>query len=192
MKIAFVGSHSVGKTTACWYVGTMLKQEGYNSVELLPELARVCPLPINEKSTFATTLWILLEQMKSEYFMLNKLSHKKQMILLLDRSIFDNYAYGIAMQPCKEKFLRTIIEAWAKEHPYNALLYFPIGWKPVDDGIRSTYAEYQKSIDDTVWAYVAANHNDILHHVNGKTHAIRCKNALKIVKKVLEASNFEK
>ena len=186
MKIAFVGSHCVGKTTAVWHVGSALKQIGYESVEILPELARLCPLPINEEAGFSTTLWLMMEQIKTEYFMQQKKSHGKEIIILSDRSVFDNYAYGSINCPPMKDFLKTIAEAWMKVAPYDALLYFPIEWKIIDDGTRSTNQWWQMKVDNTLWAWLVSHHADKFVHVSGKTHTERCQNALEIVEKLLE------
>jgi len=43
MKIAFVGSHGVGKTTLCFDLAAQLKRRGVN-VDMVKEVARASPL----------------------------------------------------------------------------------------------------------------------------------------------------
>ena len=47
MKIAFIGTHGVGKTTLCYDLAAALKKRDL-TVELVREVARECPLPINQ------------------------------------------------------------------------------------------------------------------------------------------------
>lgn len=50
VKLAFIGSHGVGKTTLCYELAARLKRQDRN-VELVMEVARRCPLPINRETT---------------------------------------------------------------------------------------------------------------------------------------------
>ena len=50
MKIAFIGSHGVGKTTLCYDLAARLKRQD-RAVDLVKEVARRCPLPINRDTT---------------------------------------------------------------------------------------------------------------------------------------------
>lgn len=187
MKIAFVGSHCVGKTTAVWHVGSALKQMGYESVEILPELARLCPHPINEEASFQTNLWIIFEQIKTEYSMSQKTSHGKEIIILSDRSVYDCYAYAASVRPEKATFMWKIVKAWEELEPYDLIIYFPIEWEPIEDGTRSTDKRWQNEIErlllDVIEDEVVA---DKVRFVEGKNHTERCRNALKIVEEFLK------
>lgn len=188
MKIAFVGSHCTGKTTAVWYVGTMLKQLGYESVEILPELARICPYPINEQASFATGLWIMFEQIKTEHQMTRGSSHGKKMIVLSDRSVIDNLAYATVSWAETIGFFWNIVMAWLKQEPYDLLLYFPIEWKPIDDGKRSTAVEWQEQVDRWLRWYLRLFGSRAKHViVEGKDHKERCENAFHIVHSFLRS-----
>ncbi len=50
MKIAFLGSHGVGKTTLCFDTASRIKRLDMG-VDLVKEVARACPLPINRDTT---------------------------------------------------------------------------------------------------------------------------------------------
>ena len=65
LKIAFVGTHGVGKTTLCFDLAAQLKRLDLG-VELVKEVARRCPLPINEQTTPDAQAWILHTQMAEE------------------------------------------------------------------------------------------------------------------------------
>ena len=61
MKIAFVGSHGVGKTTLCFDLAAQLKRRGFNA-DIVKEVARASPLPVNRKTSRESQLWILTTQ----------------------------------------------------------------------------------------------------------------------------------
>jgi molybdopterin-guanine dinucleotide biosynthesis protein len=65
MKIAFMGSHRVGKTTLCFDVAARLKRLDM-AVDLVKEVARACPLPINKETTLEAQAWILHTQIAEE------------------------------------------------------------------------------------------------------------------------------
>ena len=65
MKIAFIGTHGVGKTTLCYELAASLKKRDL-SVELVREVARECPLPINRDTTLKAQSWILHTQIARE------------------------------------------------------------------------------------------------------------------------------
>jgi len=48
IKLAFIGTHGVGKTTLCYDLGALLKKRGLH-VDLVKEVARLSPLPINRR-----------------------------------------------------------------------------------------------------------------------------------------------
>src|SRR6187455_3244546 len=64
-KIAFIGSHGVGKTTLCYGLAARLKARDV-SLEMVHEVARRCPLPINEATGLASQSWILHTQIAEE------------------------------------------------------------------------------------------------------------------------------
>ncbi len=64
-KIAFIGSHGVGKTTLCYGLAARLKARDV-AVEVVHEVARRCPLPINEETSVAAQSWILHTQIAEE------------------------------------------------------------------------------------------------------------------------------
>ncbi len=65
MKIAFIGTHGVGKTTLCFELAAALKRLDL-SVDLVKEVARGCPLPINRETTMDAQNWILHTQVARE------------------------------------------------------------------------------------------------------------------------------
>ena len=65
LKLAFVGTHGVGKTTLCFDLASQLKRLDLG-VDLVKEVARRCPLPINEETTLDAQAWILHTQIAEE------------------------------------------------------------------------------------------------------------------------------
>ena len=57
MKIAFIGSHGVGKTTLCFDLAARLQRLDL-SVEIVKETARRCPLPLNKAWQLIVSSWI--------------------------------------------------------------------------------------------------------------------------------------
>ena len=87
MKVAFIGTHGVGKTTLCYELAAALKREGIH-VDIVKEVARLSPLPINQKTSLEAQTWIFLTQMAEEIR-----SGSQHDVIVCDRSVLDNYAY---------------------------------------------------------------------------------------------------
>ena len=86
-KIAFIGSHGVGKTTLCYGLAARLKARDV-AVEVVHEVARRCPLPINEETSVAAQSWILHSQIAEEL-----VAQARYPVVVCDRSVLDNYVY---------------------------------------------------------------------------------------------------
>lgn len=148
MKLALIGTHGVGKTTLAFDVCSLLKKAGHN-VELVTEVARHCPLPINEATTLPAQLWILHTQIASELEARQRAGH-----VICDRSVLDNYCYLVnRLGPQKE--LEGWLEKWLES--YDLLVGVPLVRDPIyaegfrqpalDDGFRSTDRAFQQRID---------------------------------------------
>ena len=66
MKLALIGTHGVGKTTLAYEVCSLLKKSHHN-VELVAEVARQSPFPVNAETTLEGQLWILHTQIAVSY-----------------------------------------------------------------------------------------------------------------------------
>ncbi|MBP1644297.1 MAG: hypothetical protein H6Q03_2966, partial [Acidobacteria bacterium] len=86
-KIAFIGSHGVGKTTLCYGLAARLKRSDV-ALEIVHEVARRSPLPINRETTVPAQRWILLTQIAEEL-----VASQRCPVVLCDRSVLDNYVY---------------------------------------------------------------------------------------------------
>lgn len=141
MKIAFIGTHGVGKTTLCYDLAAVLKRQGVH-VDMVKEVARLSPLPINRQTSIEAQTWILMTQVAEEIR-----SGADHEVVVCDRSVLDNYAYmrlACGRQPAYERFVRH----WMKT--YQLLFKVPILGAPSADGVRDTDAFFMRSIDQLV------------------------------------------
>ncbi len=144
MKIAIIGTNSTGKTTIIKFLKEKLLDDGFN-VQVLPEVVRDCPYPINENTTFQAQKWILEKQIEME----NSLNDTNK-IIICDRSTLDNFAY----------FERAVqdrdISYWrqkAVEYAFSYDLIFKTQKLPLrakDDGFRSTNEEFRTEMDNRI------------------------------------------
>jgi nicotinamide riboside kinase len=124
LKLALIGTHGVGKTTLAYEICSLLKKAECN-VELVTEVARQSPFPVNASTTLEGQLWILHAQIAAE---LDAARRAPQVIC--DRAALDNYCYLV------NKFGRQPqLEAWLAwwMRSYSLL----VGVPPLDDGIQS-------------------------------------------------------
>lgn len=138
MKIAFIGTHGVGKTTLCFELAACLKRLDIG-VDVVKEVARHCPLPINRDTTVDAQAWILHTQVAREI----ELTHAYEAIVC-DRSVLDNYAYMVhaaGRRPELEPFLRHWLET------YRLLVFVPVIQPPSFDGTRDTSVSFQMGVD---------------------------------------------
>src|SRR3989338_520019 len=135
MKIAFIGTHGTGKTTLSHSLTAELKKRGINAA-MINETARKCSLPINEKGSFATQMWIMSAQICDELETMQKYSH-----IVCDRSVFDTYIYAIITE-CANELIEKLSDDWIKS--YDFLFKVPIVHELMEDGIRSTDKKFQR------------------------------------------------
>ena len=138
MKIALIGSHGVGKTTLCYELAARLKRRNVN-VDVVREVARHCPLPINQETTAAAQAWILHTQISFEIE-----AAATHDVVLCDRSVLDNYCYmvhAVGTQPMWEK----VFDHWLSS--YDLLVHVPLWSRPSYDGVRAIDPAFQQQID---------------------------------------------
>jgi len=142
VKIAFIGTHGVGKTTLCFELAARLKRLDRH-VELVTEIARDCPLPINRDTTLAAQSWILHTQCAREL----AAARDESACVICDRSVLDNYAYlvhAVGRRADLDPWIRT----WCAT--YTALFKVPVWQPPSWDGTRDTDEIFQREIDATL------------------------------------------
>ena len=155
MKIALIGSHGVGKTTLCFELAAALKRRNAD-LEMVREVARRCPLPINQETTVAAQEWILHEQIAWE--LEAAATHDT---VLCDRSILDNYAYLVHAVGRRPE-LDPWVQRWCDT--YAALFKVPLWQPPRFDGTRDTDLVFQREIDETL--------EDLVHDFEVTVHEL--------------------
>jgi GTPase SAR1 family protein len=137
-KLAFIGSHGVGKTTLCYATAARLKARDV-AVEVVHEVARRCPLPINEETSVASESWILHTQAAEEV-----LAAARYPVVLCDRSALDNYVY-LLLAARAQLPLEGFLAAWMPT--YDLLVKVPVIHVPSPDGYRSVDPAFQDAVD---------------------------------------------
>ena len=147
LKIAFVGTHGVGKTTLCFDLAAQLKRLDLG-VDLVKEVARRCPLPINEATTPAAQAWILHTQIAEELE-----AAATYEVVICDRSVLDNYAYLVA-RVGRQLDLDPLVATWIRS--YDALFKVPVLELPSYDGTRAVSPAFQLEIDSMIEQLIEA------------------------------------
>lgn len=147
MKVAFIGTHGVGKTTLCYDLAAALKRQGLG-VDMVKEVARLSPLPINRQTSLEAQIWILMTQVAEEIR-----SASQNQVVVCDRSVLDNYAYLVfacGRQPAIERFV------WYWLRSYDLLFKVPVSGAAEADGVRDTDDFFVRSIDQLVDSLLAS------------------------------------
>ena len=146
-KLAFIGSHGVGKTTLCYGLASRLKARDV-SLDVVHEVARRCPLPINEATSVASEGWILHTQIAEEL-----IAAARYPLVLCDRSALDNYVY-LLLAAGRQEGLDALVEHWMKT--YDLLVHVPIVADPSPDGLRAVDPVYQQAVEERLTRELAA------------------------------------
>ena len=141
LKVAFIGSHGVGKTTLCYGLAARLKARDV-VLDIVHEVARRCPLPINEASNVAAQSWILHTQIADELA-----ASARHPVVICDRSVLDNYVYML-LRAGRQPGLDALVAWWLTT--YDLLVQVPIMAGLQADGLRSTDPEFQRLVDARV------------------------------------------
>jgi nicotinamide riboside kinase len=139
LKIGFIGTHGVGKTTLCYGLAARLKARDV-VLDIVHEVARRCPLPINERTSVAAQSWILHTQISDEL-----VAGARHPVVICDRSVLDNYVY-LLLAGGRTPALDALIDWWLRS--YGRLIYVPIVAAPLADGMRSTDLAFQRAVDE--------------------------------------------
>jgi nicotinamide riboside kinase len=173
MKIAFMGSHGVGKTTLCFDVAARLKRLDLG-VDLVKEVARACPLPINKDTTLEAQSWILHTQIAEELA-----AESRYEVVVCDRSALDNYAY-LVHQVGRRPEYDSLVKEWMGS--YKALFKVPILHAPFFDGTRDTSSTFQTEVDEII--------DELLDDLGVPYHPLSPKNRDSWIDAVIERAGF--
>jgi nicotinamide riboside kinase len=147
IKVAFIGSHGVGKTTLCFDLAFRLKRLDI-AVDIVKEVARHCPLPINEDTTLEAQAWIFHSQIAEEIAVAAQYD-----AVVCDRSVLDNYAYLVNRVGRRPEF-DAVVQAWMRT--YTALFKVPVVAPPSFDGKRALSPTFQTEVDALIDDLLAA------------------------------------
>lgn len=148
LKLALMGTHGVGKTTLAYEICSLLKKAHFN-VELVTEVARQSPFPVNAATTIEGQLWILHAQIAAELAAARRAPH-----VVTDRAVLDNYCYLVnkfGRQPQLESWLAWWMDSYA----------ILVGVPPVAadipaDGFRSEDRAFQRRIHELLGELLSA------------------------------------
>ena len=147
-KYAIVGSHGVGKT---WLVNRLFKEASEEitcrKIDLVSEVVRDCPFPINDKSSVDGGHWIVTEQISREL----EAKSKGTDILICDRCAIDPVMYLFAGNRFSIHHFRALYDLakdWIKT--YDRIVYIEADWNLniKDDGFRDTEKKFQMLVDE--------------------------------------------
>jgi hypothetical protein len=147
LKLALIGTHGVGKTTLAYEVCTLLKKADQN-VELVMEMVRRSPLPVNEATTLEGQLWILHAQVAAELEAASRAPN-----VICDRAVLDNYCY-LVNKFGRQPHLENWLEWWMET--YTLLVAVPLVEGIQPDGFRSENVIFQKQIHEQLNLLLAA------------------------------------
>jgi len=143
MKIAFIGSHGLGKTALCYDLVARLKRDGIDA-DMVKEVARACPLPVNQTTSLDAQRWILCTQMAKEIETMARCA-----VTVCDRSVLDNYAYLARAHGYQEDIEAGFLDNWI--HTYALTVYLPVPTGGIQaDGFRDIDAAFVRDIDRQV------------------------------------------
>lgn len=149
VKIAFIGTHGVGKTTLCFDLASRLKRLDLG-VDIVKEVARRCPLPINQDTTLDAQAWILHTQIADEIT-----ARAQYDAVICDRSVLDNYAYLVNRVGQKPEY-DALVRSWIGS--YDGLFKVPVLQAPSFDGTRDVSQSFQLEIDAVLDTLIDAFH----------------------------------
>ena len=109
------------------------------SLDVVREVARRCPLPINEATGLAAQSWILHTQIAEETIAAHQYD-----VVICDRSVLDNYVY-LLLAAGSQPSLERLVQSWIGG--YDLLVHVPVLDRPSSDGVRSADPGFQQAIE---------------------------------------------
>lgn len=137
-RIALIGTSSVGKTTVFELLKSRLPK--YEFITETTRTVKKYGYPINEHGTDNTQLAISNLHLNSLLLPYN---------LVLDRCYLDLVVYTMLMSNVGIHTKSFIQNMWEKvQDHYTHIIYFPIEFKVVEDGVRSTDETWRENVDN--------------------------------------------
>lgn len=141
-KIAIIGTHGVGKTILTFSVASELRKAGIDA-DVVCEISRRSPYPVNEATTRQGQLWILATQMQQELE-----CGLRCKVLVCDRSLLDNYAYMVRAVG-RQLYMHPLLREWLPS--YDVLFRVPmVEEHVVPDAKRAPSPAFRREIDGII------------------------------------------
>lgn len=153
-KICIVGTHGCGKSTLSYSLGAFYKRMGYNT-QVMPEMARRCPFPLNRGFTIQGAQWIVHSLIAEE---LTAIGHGYT-LLICDRSPLDTvmYARSKELDVCNG-YTSMAMCALDWMNSYDQIIWIAQPLPVADgDGIRCTDTEWRNNVHEHFACYFS-NH----------------------------------
>lgn len=152
IKIGMTGAHGTGKTS----MAEAMQRVAFRSFALVPSTARQIKAygyPINREATELSQILVpLLRMIDEAEATTNKHNQLYKQGIISDRTLVDSLAYTMYQNlhvwesgDLIENVTLRLTQMYM--NTYNVLLYFPIYWKNVADGVRDPDEEYRRQID---------------------------------------------
>lgn len=148
LKVVVSGAFSTGKSTTVDMVHDALTQAGY-SLEVLPDVARQSPLPVNREQTAEGSAWLIGEQIRAESVAVAK----RPEVVLCDRGVLDIGSHNRMIEPASRreslvlKAVEDIVTAWSATYDIVFVTRIDERLLPLADGVRDTDPLYQQALD---------------------------------------------
>ena len=155
LKIAFIGTHGVGKTTLAYGLAARLKARDV-SLEVVVEVARRCPLPLNEATTLAAQAWILHTQVADEL-----VGAARYPVVICDRSVLDNYVY-LLLSHGPELALEELVNRWLQTYDLLVLVPALREGTAMADGLRSVDPSFREAVEERLRREIAKRNVPVL------------------------------
>jgi len=154
MKVCIVGTHGIGKTTLAYLLASYAKRNGENA-EVINEIVRRCPFPLNDGFSIEGATWTICEQVRRE---LDSITQGCGMTIC-DRSALDPIFYLKARGFDEELFidLERFATNWLSTYDHIIWL-LPSGNTPLlADGVRSLVPDFQRVIHEFFYDFFEKN-----------------------------------
>jgi hypothetical protein len=152
MYIGFTGAHGTGKSTAMFEEVLFQKKLNPNlRVGVMTDVVRSSPLPVGDKATPESQMWIFCKHMEAELELMNRYD-----ILVSDRTVVDAIGYSLALG------FRDIVPGMVALAKHHTTKYDKITFKTIacnnynfDDGVRPQDAKFHKLVEESIMsAYI--------------------------------------
>lgn len=171
-RVAFVGSHSTGKTTLAMHVESV---SAGTRVTVLPEVARIViarGYPLGKDASADAYVNYVRDQLEAE----RVAALGSFELLVSDRTVLDCVGYArvnrrLPRPYIQDYFISMLEEVALREAEfYDLHVYFPVEWAMEADGVRPEDEQYREEVGGAIMAFLAESRIPSLS-VSGTTDA---------------------